>query len=226
MEKSKVARAVERRMKALELTPKSLSKKAGLNETYIRDILEGRSRNPRFDTLEKVAGALGCTLGDLTEDRPNSATHLHSNRARTEEDHLSVARIDELDVRAAAGPGQNIDSEAKIGEWQLPRELVKIATHSPVERIKILTIVGDSMEPTYKPTEKVMVDTGDVRPSPPGIFVVWDGLGFVVKRIEFLPHSDPPRVKITSDNPKYMAYERVLDEAYVQGRVLGKWLWV
>jgi hypothetical protein len=71
-----------------------------------------------------------------------------------------------------------------------------------------------------------MVDTGDVRPSPPGVFVVWDGLGFVVKRVEFMVHSDPPKVKITSDNPKYTPYERVLGEAYIQGRVLGKWLWV
>lgn len=226
MEPFQVARAVERRMKALGLNPKSLSKKAGLNETFVRDLLEGRSRNPRADSLQKLAKSLDCTVGELTGDRPISATQLPSNSEQAEEDHLSVARIDELDVRAAAGAGQVIESEGKIGEWQFPRALVQMATNSPVERIKILAIVGDSMVPTYNPSEKVMVDTGDIRPSPPGIFVVWDGLGFVVKRVEFLAHSDPPRVKITSDNPKYAAYERVLGEAYIQGRVLGKWLWV
>jgi phage repressor protein C with HTH and peptisase S24 domain len=137
-----------------------------------------------------------------------------------------TARIDELDIRASAGSGHIIDSEHKIGEWQLPRELVKLATNSPAEQIKILSIVGDSMTPTYNPVDKVMVDTGDIQPSPPGVFVIWDGLGFVVKRVQYLPHSDPPRVRITSDNPKYEAYERILGEAYIQGRVIGKWLWV
>jgi phage repressor protein C with HTH and peptisase S24 domain len=226
MEPSQIARAVERRMKALGLNPKRLSKKAGLNETFMRDLLQGRSRNPRHDTLQKLAEALDCSVGELAGERPNSATSIPLNREQAEEDHLSVARIDELDVRAAAGPGQIIESEGKVGEWQFPRELVKIATNSPVERIKILTIVGDSMVPTYNPVEKVMVDTGDTRPTPPGIFVVWDGLGFVVKRVEYMAHSDPPRVRITSDNPKYAPYERVLGEAYIQGRVLGKWLWV
>jgi len=58
MEPSEVARAVERRMKALGLSPKSLSKKAGLNETFVRDLLEGRSRNPRADSLQKLARGL------------------------------------------------------------------------------------------------------------------------------------------------------------------------
>ena len=38
--------------------------------------------------------------------------------------------------------------------------------------------------------------------------------------------SDPVRVKITSDNPKYDPYERTIDEAYIQGRVLGQWRWL
>lgn len=230
MEKTYLAKEVERRMKALGLNKKSLSKRADLNETFIRDLLDGRSKNPRADSLGKLAKALACTLGDLTgEDHEevngdaNVTPQLgvdHGNEYR-----LRVATIDELDVRVAAGPGQIIESEGKIGEWQLPSALVKVATNSPVERVKILTIIGDSMQPTYNPTERVMVDTGDLRPSPGGVFVVWDGLGFVVKRIEFLPHSEPPTVRIASDNPKYLTYERVLGEAYIQGRVIGKWLW-
>ena len=36
----------------------------------------------------------------------------------------------------------------------------------------------------------------------------------------------PPRVKITSDNAKYDPYERTLEEAYIQGRVIGQWRWL
>ncbi|MGH7746171.1 MAG: S24 family peptidase, partial [Candidatus Dormibacteria bacterium] len=92
------------------------------------------------------------------------------------------------------------------------------------DRVIILPVKGDSMEPTLRPGQRVMVDTSDQRPSPSGLFVVWDGLGSVVKRIQYVPHSDPPRVRIISDNPAGGdPYERLLEEAYIQGRVVGSW---
>ena len=57
------------------------------------------------------------------------------------------------------------------------------------------------------------------------MFVVWDGLGLVVKRVEHLPFTDPPRVRITSDNPRYRPYEVALGEAEIRGRVIGRWKW-
>lgn len=54
------------RMAEQDLKPKSLADRAGLNETAVRDIIKGRSRNPRIDTLEKLARALGCTTAELT----------------------------------------------------------------------------------------------------------------------------------------------------------------
>ena len=76
------------------------------------------------------------------------------------------------------------------------------------------------------PTQRILVDAGDTKPSPPGIFVVWDGLGLVVRRVALLPDIDPARVKITSDNPKYDPSERTVDEAHIQGRVIGQWRWL
>ena len=44
---------------------KSLALAAGLNHTAVRDILKGRSRNPRLDTLVKIARTLATTPNDL-----------------------------------------------------------------------------------------------------------------------------------------------------------------
>ena len=41
---------------------KSLSLAAGLGETTIRDIVIGRARNPRRDTLQKIAATLGVSV--------------------------------------------------------------------------------------------------------------------------------------------------------------------
>lgn len=49
------------------LSASTLSKRAGLGETYIRDILVGRSSHPLVNKLQLIAGALGCDLADLTD---------------------------------------------------------------------------------------------------------------------------------------------------------------
>jgi hypothetical protein len=136
-----------------------------------------------------------------------------------------MANVSEADVTASAGPGANINEAPVVRIWTLPRDIVSITSDAPLERIMIVRVKGDSMLPTYTPIDRVMVDTLDTSPSPGGVFVVWDGLGFVLKRVQLVPHSDPLRVKITSDNPAYDPYERVLGEAFLQGRVIGKWLW-
>jgi phage repressor protein C with HTH and peptisase S24 domain len=53
------------------------------------------------------------------------------------------------------------------------------------------------------------------RIGPPGV----DGMGLVVKRLEHVPMSDPPRVRIISDNPHYTPYECTADEINIVGRV-------
>jgi len=137
-----------------------------------------------------------------------------------------VVRIEELDVRASAGAGLTGENERVVDRWYIPNAIIRGHSAAAPTDLRIITVMGDSMEPALQPGQRILVDTGDRKPSPPGIFVVWDGLGLVVKRVQMLAHSEPPRVKITSDNPKYDPYERTLDEAYIQGRVIGQWRWL
>lgn len=153
-----------------------------------------------------------------------SSSNTISDRLHTQSRYKTIM-IDELDVRAGAGGWQSGEWGEPVSAWQLPSELVRLITSTESERIKIIRVVGDSMTPAYSPGDRIMVDTEDRRPSPPGVFVLYDGLGLVVKRVEFVPFSDPGKVRIFSVNPEYSPYERTLEEAYIQGRVVGKWLW-
>ena len=45
-------------------------------------------------------------------------------------------------------------------------------------------------------------------------------MGLVAKRIEHVPHSDPPKVVIKSLNPVYASYERTAEEFPVVGRAV------
>jgi transcriptional regulator with XRE-family HTH domain len=62
-----VAREVYRRMAEAGLSQKSLAKLAGVNETYVRDLFRGKSKNPKGDQLLKLAAVLGCSVGDLID---------------------------------------------------------------------------------------------------------------------------------------------------------------
>lgn len=145
-----------------------------------------------------------------------------------------VAAIDELDISAGAGAGGSILHDADSPDqnriavkmqWVLPSDITQHVTQSQPQWIKIIRVAGNSMVPDYIPGDRVMVDTRDTIPSPPGPFIVWDGLNIVIKFVQHLPHSDPPTVRLTSRHPDIAPYERVIDEAYIQGRVIGKWQW-
>lgn len=137
--------------------------------------------------------------------------------------------IEELDVRAGAGNSavhEVTEAERVIAEWRVPRDLLRGQTTATPNHIKIITVYGDSMVPDFAPGERLMVDTQDRSPSPPGIFVVWDGFGLVVKRVEMVPYSDPPKVRLISRNKEYSTLELPAEEVHINGRVIGKWLWV
>lgn len=210
-------------MTALNLNRKALSTKAGLNETAVRDIIEGRSRNPRHDTLQKIAKALACSVADLTGERSAPV----SRQAREGADTVT---INELDVHVAAGAGLTDgdvmtahEANSVVGVHTYPAASFREAYGISPSRVRIIPVRGTSMEPELWSGQRVMVDIEDKTPSPPGIFVVWDGLGLVLKYVEVIANSDPVRVRISSAHKAFQPYERNLDEAHINGRVIGVW---
>lgn len=94
---------------------------------------------------------------------------------------------------------------------------------APPDDVVIIEAIGDSNIPDILPGQRVMIHVNDRTPSPPGYFAIWDGLGVIIKRIEFLMNSDPPTVRIISANPAYKPVEHTLGEIHVLGRVIGDW---
>jgi len=76
------------------------------------------------------------------------------------------------------------------------------------------------MEPTLLDGDVVLVDLTRKAPTPPGVFVLFDGIGLVAKRIEHMPNSDSPMLRNLSDNPRYSTYERTAEEVHLIGRVV------
>jgi transcriptional regulator with XRE-family HTH domain len=64
-----IAARIEKRLKALGLKRAAASRRAQLNETYVRDLIEGRVRTPRAEHLSRLAAVLHTTPEWLLEGR-------------------------------------------------------------------------------------------------------------------------------------------------------------
>ena len=131
------------------------------------------------------------------------------------------AQVPELDVRASAGHGAFHEGDEEIkAVWMFPDAVIRHELRARSANLRIITIDGDSMEPLLASGDRVLVDTAQRVPAPPGIFVIWDGLGIVAKRIEHIPTAEPSRIVIKSVNPIYGDYERPTEEVNIIGRVI------
>jgi len=218
---------LERLMLARGMNPTSLSRASGLGSTYIRDILEGRSKNPKLAEIAQVAEALECSLDEIGyKPRTKITAAANFNLEHTDEDALRwAAPVREVNVYTGMGAGGLMDEEEKtVGIWQLHAEWLRSEIRAAdYDRVYIVTLEGDSMVGTLAPGDKVIVDLNRRVPSPPGLFVMWDGLAQVAKRLEYVEGSDPPLVRIISDNERYRPYERTLEEIHIIGRIMGRW---
>ena len=165
-----------------------------------------------------------------TKERPGPGRGRGPQRRRSGSTDAAapLAPIPELDVRALAGGGaipDLADPQAMIAEWQIPFDFLRSHTSAAPASLRIIRVHGDSMVPDFRPGERVLVNTDDRLPSPPGVFIVWDGFGLVIKRLEVIPYSEPATVRLISANADYAVYERPLEDVTVNGRVIGRWQW-
>lgn len=63
-----VARNLEALIQARDTNPAELARRAKINPTGVYDILSGKSRSPKVETLGKIAEALGVPVATLFEE--------------------------------------------------------------------------------------------------------------------------------------------------------------
>ena len=127
----------------------------------------------------------------------------------------------EVEVEAAAGAGAwNDDFVHEKARWRLPEAMVRHEGDADPEALRILRVRGNSMEPELRDGDRIFVDTARTVPAPGELFVLWDGAGLVVKRVEAL--TGEGRLRLVSAHPDYPPYERPADEVHIVGKVLWK----
>lgn len=209
-----IAQRLKLEMQKRGMTSSELARRAGVKTSFIYDILSGKSANPSTVKLALVADGLGISLTHLVEQ---AGIHHRSASTPRNDDYLSIPKL----VVEVSTSGKPVLSTEQTDEPYCFRS-IWVREHLGVSpaNLRIFYVRGDSMEPTLHHNDVVLVDTSNQTPAPPGVFIVFDGLGLMPKRLEFTPGENPQRIRVIADNPQYSTYEISPGETYIIGRVV------
>jgi phage repressor protein C with HTH and peptisase S24 domain len=152
---------------------------------------------------------------------PGGASHLPVAQVGFAEQVPDPVLVPVYAVHASAGPGAINETEDIAVKLAFPRGYLRHLTRSATENLAIIGVKGDSMIPTLKDDDVVMLDMTKTDLSYDGLFVIRDGGdALLVKRIGRA--SRRGYIMIISDNPHVPPVERAQSEIEVIGKVIWR----
>ncbi len=204
-------RIKEARTKA-GLSQEALADKLNIARRTVLEYEKGLS-DPKVSTLQRIAEICGVdSAWLLTGNKAQGTTGYYVPPSDTE-----TYPVQRLSLHASAGTGIQNEEVEVLETVQIPRFFFR--TPQNPDHLKLITVVGDSMEPTLHDGDHILIDTSATA-TIDGIYAVIIGDEIFVKRLQFRLDGT---VKIISDNP---AYEPQLYDPREQGdipfRILGR----
>lgn len=196
-------------MEAKEISVKALADYVGVSTVAVRKWLN-KGDVPRGDRLIKLCEILGVTpaflvFGDDTA-RPQTV--------RADDGSIAVPY---LDVEASCGGGLAAPDHLSLLRFVRldPRVLSASKLNVHASGLNLITAVGDSMEPTIKNGDAVIIDVSQSEVNRDGLYAVAFNRNLFIKRIQCLPEG----YRMLSDNARYAPIEvKSFDSIRVIGR--------
>ena len=210
---------LRRVMERQTISVRELARRAAVKSSFIYDILNGKSTNPSTIKLARVAESLGITLAQLLEsgpkDKPNLAVITNNARADSHTVWVPWAcrQNHEAPPPLNAPDSPEHPPMAFLDSWLLTQ-------CRDISMLAMLAIADDAMAPTLQPGDYGLIDRLQTLPSPPGLFVIDNGISLVVRRLEYFRRSETTQVHLGADNPHYRSDTLPPDELPIIGRVI------
>ncbi|MDE0031388.1 MAG: S24 family peptidase [Deltaproteobacteria bacterium] len=213
-----------------DLTLKAASLAIGRNGTYLHQYVDrGIPAVLGYRDSETLGEMLGCDPSELRHEAVPERRPMKRKPPRMPArlPGAPVAVIPEVTVEVSAGAGtfaEEFVSETAL--WQWPENMIRHEAGAAPENLRILRVRGNSMEPELRDGDRIVVDVSRRLPATGETFVLWDGIGLVVKRVE-VAHGDAAadddesaRIRLISANPDYAPYTCLAQDAHILGKVL------
>jgi len=206
----KIRKRLSREIELRQMDMKQLSLALGKNHAYVQQFLtRGIPARLKEQDRRKLSELLDIPENELGGPEPASSSAHATPQFRT---------ITEYDIRASAGDGALTSEENVRSQWPFDPSYLSDFLGLSTNDLAIIEVRGDSMEPTLSSGDRVMVHLADKQISQPGIFIIYDGGGTVIKRVEKIPGQD--KLVLISDNPLHTRYEISGDDVQIVGRVV------
>lgn len=190
----------------------ALSQMIGRNPSYLQQFV--RKGSPR--KLEEGDRAILARFFGVAESRLGGAEEksFASIGKKPRGEWIGIPR---LRLGASAGPGAFADGEEPFGTFGVTAAWLRAHNLDP-GMLSAISVVGDSMEPTLRDGDEILVDRTP-RAWRDGVHVVRVDGALLVKRLET---GRPGVLVLKSDNRLYDPIELLLAEVEVIGRVVWK----
>jgi len=183
----------------------------GRNPSYLQQFVrKGSPRKLEETDRQKLARFFGASEAEL-----GAPEDISFESPLTRRD--GWAEIPRLMLGASAGPGMLAAEEAAIGTIRFQAAWLRQQGLDPA-RLSAIAVAGDSMEPTLRDGDEILVDRGQ-NALRDGVLVVRLDEVLFVKRVAL---GRPGSVTLVSDNPAYRPIDVAPGDVEVIGRVVWK----
>jgi len=196
-----LTRAIVAYMAKTGVSARALSLRVGDNDTLVKKILAGESKNPRSDTVAKLCAEMGIQPASVM---PDAAADPPEPNGRPAPDVEIPGRRDmprDLPVfgtaRGANGDGAMVISRGDVIDyWRRPPGLVGN------RKAYGIYVEGDSMEPAFRHGDFIIVDEGrKIRPGDRIVLVEVRAEGEEFAYVKEMVRTTPDKVVVRQFNP-------------------------
>ena len=195
-----------------------LAKRAEMPLPTLQNILLGRVTDPGFSRVTRLCEALGVDIrliaygiGAESGDWETWLTELPEG----------WRRIPVFDIAASAGDGEEV-LENDPATWVVVPSIFLPRGFGSASNLQALRVSGDSMEPTLRSGDMVIIDRDQTEARNEEVYVILlEGLLYI-KRLRFMSGG---KLSLVSSNPAYppIDIERAVADSF---RIKGRVVWV
>lgn len=193
-----------------------LGKRMGTSGQQV-ERLEKAQRRLTQGWIDKAAAAFNVAPEDIISpqgerSKPPAAVPMP---AATDDDTVELIA---LDLSLSMGPGTLIEDFVEEDRVRMSLRFIQQITRTPSDRLRLVRGIGDSMEPTLRTGDRVMVDINDRQLSRThGVYWI-DHLG--THGIKRLRPAGRGTIMVMSDNPMVPDFEVDAQDIRIEGRVI------
>lgn len=214
---------------ALDLTQKELVALSGIPLPSLRDYELG-NRIPGGDAVASLvrvginANWLLTGMGEILGRKADQPYEMHQSMSMTAAEPYPgyVALPLYNDVRAAAGHGAVNGHEQADDALMFKEDWIRYELGAKAQDLCLIRVSGDSMEPTLRAGDVILIDHRACRPDREGIYIMRVGEMLLVKRLQALPGG---KIRVTSDNPAFDPWTLDQEELGTEVLVVGRVVW-